>query len=266
MWRCDGPRERKLVLACKQGDARAGLAARRRQAKVARGRPGGDRLVLAEGRAVIVTIDGPAGAGKTSAARELARRLGFEFLDTGAMYRAVTLAALRRGVDLADPQAVAALARSLHIELHGSRILLEGEDVSHAIRTAEITRLTHFAADNPAVREHLVQLQRQAAAQGNFVTEGRDQGTVVFPEADCKFFLTASPQERARRRQLDLAARGDWRPLDEVLADQNLRDQRDASRPVGPLRQAADAVVIVTDGLTPEQVVERLEQLVRERL
>lgn len=215
---------------------------------------------------MIVTIDGPAGAGKTSAARELARRLGFAFLDTGAMYRAVALAALRRGVDLADAHAVADLARNLRIELFGPRILLDGEDVSHAIRTAEITRLTHYAADNPGVRAHLVMLQRQAAAHGNFVSEGRDQGTVAFPHAECKFFLTASPEERARRRQLDLAARGEQLSLEEVLAEQNLRDQRDASRPIGPLRPAADAIVVVTDGLSPEQVVERLEQLVRERL
>ncbi len=215
---------------------------------------------------MIVTIDGPAGAGKTSAARELARRLGFAFLDTGAMYRAVALAALRRGVDLADAQAVANLARNLRIELDGPRILLDGEDVSHAIRTAEITRLTHYAADNPGVRAHLVRLQQQAAANGNFVSEGRDQGTVAFPNAECKIFLTASPEERARRRQLDLAARGERLSLEEVLAEQNLRDQRDASRPIGPLRPAADAIVVVTDGLTPEQVVERLEQLVRERL
>lgn len=182
------------------------------------------------------------------------------------MYRAVALAALRRGVDLADAQAVADLARNLRIELDGPRVLLDGEDVSHAIRTAEITRLTHYAADNPAVRAHLVMLQQQAAARGNFVAEGRDQGTVAFPHAECKIFLTASPEERARRRQLDLAARGEQLSLEEVLAEQNLRDQRDASRPIGPLRPAADAIVVVTDGLSPEEVVERLEQLVRERL
>jgi cytidylate kinase len=214
---------------------------------------------------VIVTIDGPAGAGKTSAARELARRLGFAFLDTGAMYRAVTLAALRRGVDPANAEALAELARRLRIELDGTRVLVDGEDVSHAIRTAEITRLTRYAADNPEVRAHLVALQRQAAAQGNFVTEGRDQGTVAFPHAECKIFLTASPEERARRRQRDLAARGEHCSFEEVLADQNQRDQRDASRPVGPLRQAADAIVVVTDGLSPEEVVEQLERLVRER-
>ena len=214
---------------------------------------------------MIVTIDGPAGAGKTSAARELARRLGFAFLDTGAMYRAVTLAALRRGVDPANAEALAELARRLRIELDGTRVLVDGEDVSHAIRTAEITRLTRYAADNPEVRAHLVALQRQAAAQGNFVTEGRDQGTVAFPHAECKIFLTASPEERARRRQRDLAARGEHCSFEEVLADQNQRDQRDASRPVGPLRQAADAIVVVTDGLSPEEVVEQLERLVRER-
>lgn len=211
---------------------------------------------------MIVAIDGPAGAGKSSAARALARRLGFRFLDTGAMYRAVALAALRQHVDLADAPAVARLAREITITLDNDRVLLGGGDVTHEIRTLAVTSVTHFAANNPSVREHLVRLQRQFAVGQNVVTEGRDQGTVVFPHAECKIFLTASPQERARRRQLDLVAHGEHVTLDEVLADQNERDRRDASRDVGPLKPADDATTLNTDGLSAEEVVDRLETLV----
>ncbi|HEX3655183.1 MAG TPA: (d)CMP kinase [Pirellulales bacterium] len=215
---------------------------------------------------MIVVIDGPAGAGKSSAARALARRLGFRFLDTGAMYRAVVLAALRQKLELADAAALAALARTLHIELAGDRVLLAGEDVTSTIRSADITALTHYAADNPAVREHLVELQRAAAGQHNVVSEGRDQGTVVFPHAECKFFVTASPAERARRRMRDLEARGEHLGFDEVLAAQELRDTRDRTRAVGPLIPAADALEIWTDGLSPDEVVARLESIVRAKM
>jgi cytidylate kinase len=215
---------------------------------------------------MIVVIDGPAGAGKSSAARALARRLGFRFLDTGAMYRAVVLAALRQKLELADAAALATLARTLHIELAGDRVLLAGEDVTSTIRSADITALTHYAADNPAVREHLVELQRAAAGQHNVVSEGRDQGTVVFPHAECKFFVTASPAERARRRMRDLEARGEHLGFDEVLAAQELRDTRDRTRAVGPLIPAADALEIWTDGLSPDEVVARLESIVRAKM
>jgi cytidylate kinase len=196
----------------------------------------------------------------------LARRLGFRFLDTGAMYRAVVLAALRQKLELADAAALAALARTLHIELAGDRVLLAGEDVTSTIRSADITALTHYAADNPAVREHLVELQRAAAGQHNVVSEGRDQGTVVFPHAECKFFVTASPAERARRRMRDLEARGEHLGFDEVLAAQELRDTRDRTRAVGPLIPAADALEIWTDGLSPDEVVARLESIVRAKM
>jgi cytidylate kinase len=215
---------------------------------------------------MIVTIDGPAGAGKSTAARALAARLGFRFLDTGAMYRAVALAGARSGVDWDRPAQLAALARNLRIELAGPRVLLNGVDVSEAIRTVEITRVTHYAANNPEVRAHLVELQRRAAGADDVVTEGRDQGTVVFPDAACKVFLTASPQERAERRVLDLAGRGIDAALDDVLADQAERDRRDEEREVGPLVAAADAVHLSTDGLSPAEVVDRLERLVRERM
>jgi cytidylate kinase len=214
---------------------------------------------------MIVTIDGPAGAGKSSAARALARRLGFRFLDTGAMYRAVALAAVQRGLPWSDPDALAKLAAEVPIEVNEERVLLAGQDVTKAIRTVEITQVTHYAADNPGVRQHLVGLQRRAAGQGDFVTEGRDQGTVVFPQAEVKIFLTASPQERALRRLQDLQTRGEARSLDEVLEQQNVRDARDANRTVGPLIPAADAIEVITDGLSAEQVVDRLEALVRER-
>jgi cytidylate kinase/pantoate ligase/cytidylate kinase len=215
---------------------------------------------------MIVTIDGPAGAGKSSAARSLATRLEFRFLDTGAMYRAVALAALRHGLDWEDPAALAELARGLNIDVQENRTLLDGQDVTAEIRTQAVTSATYYAANNPAVREHLVQLQRRAAGQDNVVTDGRDQGTVVFPQAECKVFLTASAEERARRRQRDLEARGEKLSLEEVLADQNQRDQRDEGRDVGPLVAAVDAIVVNTDGLAADEVVDRLEALVRARM
>jgi len=215
---------------------------------------------------MIVAIDGPAGAGKSTIARQLAERLGFAFLDTGAMYRAVALAALRRGLGDGDGEAIARLAVSLDIDFDGRRTLLDGEDVSAAIRTSEVTAAVYLAADNVAVRRRLVDLQRQIATGRDLVTEGRDQGTVAFPHAECKIFLTASPQERARRRYEELVARGESITFEEVLTQQLERDQRDATRPVGALVKAADAVEVLTDGLTAEQVVDRLERFVRERV
>jgi cytidylate kinase len=211
---------------------------------------------------MIVTIDGPAGAGKSSAARALAERLDFSFLDTGAMYRAVALAAIRGRLDWNDRAALAELARGLSIHWTGESVLLDGEDVTHAVRSSEVTTVTHYAANHPEVRAHLVELQRAVARQGNWVTEGRDQGTVVFPRAECKFFLTASPLERARRRWNDLQAHGESLTLDEVLATQTQRDQSDELRAVGPLRRADDAIEINTDDQEPEQVVSRMEEIV----
>jgi cytidylate kinase len=214
---------------------------------------------------MIVTIDGPAGAGKSSAARELARRLGFRFLDTGAMYRAVTLAAQERDLDLADGEKLSQLVGQIHIDLAGNRVLLDGRDVTDAIRRFAIATATHFAADNAAVRSQLVVWQRAAAADDDVVTEGRDQGTVVFPHAECKIFLTADERERARRRHRDLLARGEDIPFDEVLQNQRLRDDRDRSRPVGALVKADDAIEVSTDGLSPDEVVARLEEIVRSK-
>lgn len=215
---------------------------------------------------MIVTIDGPAGAGKSSVARKLAERLRFRFLDTGAMYRAVTLAAVEQGIDWKDAEALTALARRLSIQLKDQRVYVDGHDVTDRLRTAEITSLSRYAADNAGVRRRLVQLQRDAARGRDVVTEGRDQGTVVFPDAECKIFLTATPQERARRRYLDLKQGGEEITLDDVLAAQRQRDLRDTTRAVGALKKAPDAVEVTTDDQTPDQVVKRLEALVRQRM
>jgi cytidylate kinase len=215
---------------------------------------------------MIVTIDGPAGAGKSTVARALARRLGYCYLDTGAMYRAVALAGLQAGVDWNRPQQLAELAPTLDLRVAGARIYLQGADVTDAVRSQAVTSVTRYAANHPQVRAHLVDLQRALAAGQSMVTEGRDQGTVVFPQAECKIYLTASPEERARRRQRDLQERGESASLPQILAAQQRRDQEDASREVGPLRRAEDAVEVLTDGLTEEQVVDRLEELVRSRI
>ena len=212
---------------------------------------------------MIITIDGPAGAGKSSVARALARRLGFAFLDTGAMYRAVALAGKRKGLDWDQPDDLADLARRIDLNLEDDRIYLDGEDVSEEIRTSAVTAVTRYAADNTLVRSHLVDLQRAAATGKNIVTEGRDQGTLAFPNAECKIFLTASPLERAQRRLSDLTAKGEPVTIEQVLAAQARRDEEDSSRAVGPLVPAADAIEVSTDGLTLDQVIDKLENIVR---
>ena len=215
---------------------------------------------------MIITIDGPAGAGKSSAARTLAQRLGFEFLDTGAMYRAVALAALRAGVNLRDEPALAMLVASLQLEMPpGARVLLNGEDVTPLIRTREVTAATGAVADSPAVRRRLAQMQRAIAQGRNMVCEGRDQGTIVFPDAVCKFFLIADPSERAQRRQLEMEARGERVELEQLLREQEVRDQRDAARDLAPMKPAADAVILDSTQLSPEQVVETMAAEVRRR-
>ena len=215
---------------------------------------------------MIVTIDGPAGAGKSTVARALAKRLGFRFLDTGAMYRAVALAAMRRGVPLEDAAALGALASEIEIEFDGDRVLVDGEDVTEAIRASAVTAAVRHVADNLQVRGRLVELQRRMGRTGNIVTEGRDQGTVAFPDAECKIFLTASPEERARRRVRHLQRRGERASFEEVLAQQTRRDREDASRPVGRMVQAEDAIEVTTDGLSIEAVVDRLCEIVKQRM
>lgn len=214
---------------------------------------------------MIVTIDGPAGAGKSSAARLLAERLGFEFLDSGAMYRAVSLAALRKQLDLADQAALEALVSALQVELRGSNVFLDGEDVSVPIRAPEVTAASAPIASSPVVRQHLGRWQRAMAEDRSIVCEGRDQGTIVFPDAGCKFFLIANPEERARRRYEELKARGTTTTLAEVLAAQTARDQRDAARDISPMVPAADAVLLDSTGMTLDQVVDAMECEVRKR-
>lgn len=209
-------------------------------------------------RQMVITIDGPAAAGKSTVAKLLAKRLGFGYLDTGGMYRAVALAGSRRGVSWDDEAQVLDLCRTLNLRVKGDRIFLDNEDVTELIRYPEVTRQTGFAADSPIVRKHLIQQQRAIAAGNSIVTEGRDQGTVVFPDADYKFFLVASPEERARRRCLDYARQGKAFDFGSVLQEILERDTRDRQRPFGALVGAEDAIEIATDGLTPEQVVDKI--------
>jgi cytidylate kinase len=213
---------------------------------------------------MVITIDGPAGAGKSTVARALAARLGFDYLDTGAMYRAVALAGLRTGIDWENADAVAALAQGINIEFRQGRVFLNGEDVTEELRSSEVTRASRYAADNDAVRRRLIELQRQFAEGKNVVTEGRDQGSLVFPDAEVKFFLTASPEERARRRLRDYQAAGENPPFQQVLEELLVRDARDASRPWGRLVKPEGAIEINTDGLDIPAVVDRMEAVVRQ--
>ncbi|HEX8646129.1 MAG TPA: (d)CMP kinase [Thermoleophilaceae bacterium] len=201
---------------------------------------------------MVVAIDGPAGAGKSTVARGVAERLGFGYLDSGAMYRAVALAHLRRG---GDPAEAAAAAR---IEL-GERVTLDGRDVTDAIRTPEVTEAASRIATSRAVREAMVAKQRETVAEGDWVAEGRDIGTVVAPDAELKIFLTASPEARARRRAYDL--RADWRV---VLRDQALRDAQDRERKHSPLRPAPDAIELDTTDRPAEDVIAQIAGLVRD--
>jgi len=227
---------------------------------------------------VLVAVDGPAGAGKSTVARALARELGFTYLDSGAMYRCVALAALERGAGAlpTQPGALGELARAVSIEFadapmriepggspeasHGasSRVLLDGRDVSQEIRAPEVSEAASVVAGDPAVREALVAKQRELIARGDWVAEGRDIGTVVAPDAELKIFLTADPRERARRRAAEIGA-----DADTVLAEQTMRDERDISREHSPLMAASDAVTLDTTGLGVEEVVRRIAELAR---
>ena len=211
---------------------------------------------------MIVTIDGPAGSGKSAAALQLAARLALPHLDTGAMYRAVALDALEQGI-LHDPDKIAQRARLLSLKFDWTKspaaILLNGRNVADAIRQPRITEITYVAADNPWVREELVRQQRLIGqAAGSLVTEGRDQGTIVFPHAEFKFYLNAHPEERARRRIAQLAAKGISLELHDVLQQILQRDMRDSVRAVGPLARPHDAIELDTTDLTLEETVEAM--------
>lgn len=212
---------------------------------------------------MIVTIDGPAGAGKSSIARDVAAELGFAFLDTGAMYRAITFGAMRQGIELRDVPSLVAYAESVQLTWRDNRIDLDNEDISEAIRRPQVTSNIRYIADPPEIRDCLTKQQRRIAAGRDLVTEGRDQGTEVFPDACCKIFLTASPEERARRRQMQLQAAGREVALNEVLMAQNQRDLEDRMRPVGGLRAAADAITIHTDAMNADQVKQAVLSAVR---
>ncbi len=214
---------------------------------------------------MIVTIDGPAGVGKSTAARQLAERLGFDFLDTGAMYRAVALCCLPQGGDVHDQSLSARIAATIKIEALSGHVLCDGRDVSGLIRTPEVSHAASIVAQNPAVREALVQQQREVAIGRDIVSEGRDQGTIVFPHAKCKFFLTADPRVRALRRQLELTEAGHSIQIDELIQLQKERDDRDEMREIAPLRPADDALIVDTTHRIPEEVLEHLVEVVRSR-
>ncbi|MGO9252829.1 MAG: (d)CMP kinase [Mycobacterium sp.] len=219
---------------------------------------------------VTVAIDGPAGTGKSSVSRGVARALGARHLDTGAMYRMVTLAVLRAEVDPTDAAAVESVASTVQISVvydpAGDRYYLAGEDVSAEIRGDEVTRAVSAVSSVPAVRARLVELQRaMSAGSGSVVVEGRDIGTVVLPDAPAKIFLTASAETRARRRNDQNVAAGLTDDYDAVLADVRRRDHLDSTRPVSPLRAASDAVVVDTGDMSEEQVIARVLDLVEQR-
>ncbi len=213
----------------------------------------------------MVTIDGPAGAGKSTIARLLATQLNYQFLDTGAIYRCVALKALDSQTDLSDESAVAQAALSSVIRFAPGEgvqhVTLDGDDVTFVIRTPEVSQAASIVSALPSVREALLQMQRDIGNRGCTVVEGRDTGTVVFPNAGVKIFLDASPEERARRRHLELQDRGSEQSLEQIAQEMCERDTRDSQRDVAPLAAAPDAVRVMTDGLSIEQVVEQIKAI-----
>jgi CMP/dCMP kinase len=222
-------------------------------------------------RRPIVAIDGPAGAGKTTVTRRVAEELGYLLVDTGALYRSVALAAQRASISWDDVNGVSDLARRLadarviefRSSAHGQRVFLDGEDVSAAIRTQAISDGASKVSAFPGVRDALLDMQRTAGEQGGVVLEGRDIGTVVFPGAEAKFFLTATVEVRAQRRYEELRGRGNEAELETVRQEVEARDRRDSTRPIAPLRQASDAILVDTSSMSIDQVVERIVEEVR---
>jgi cytidylate kinase len=219
---------------------------------------------------LIIAIDGPAAAGKSTAGRALAARLRYLYIDTGALYRAVAWIADRDGIAAAPSDVVGARVRAADIRLEGDpgrpRVLVDGRDVSGEIRTERMSQLSSRLSALPEVRSALLEIQRRIGADGGVVMDGRDIGTVIFPGADVKFFVSASPGARARRRHDELLAKGFDMDLDQVRAELGERDARDAGRDHAPLKAADDAIAIDTTDLTPDQVLERLLAVVESRL
>jgi cytidylate kinase len=220
-------------------------------------------------RNLLITIDGPAGAGKTTVSRSLAARLGYRYIDTGALYRGVAVAAGRRGIDPQDDAALGRLLERLDLNFKphesGQRLTADGEDITEPIRTPEISMLASAVSARPVVRAYLLKIQRELGRQKGVVFEGRDMGTVVFPEAEAKFFLSASETTRARRRFAEIQAKT-GASLEEVERDMRRRDAQDSTRPLAPLAAAADAIRIDSTDLGIDQVVELMLAHVRARL
>jgi cytidylate kinase len=221
-------------------------------------------------KGLVIAIDGPVGAGKSTVAKLVAQKLGYLYVDTGAMYRAVALKALRLGMDINDPIVMAMLAEATDIQLQqqvdGSvRVFLDGEDVTEAIRTPEVSEASSIVSAHEGVRKVLAERQKAMAELGGVVMEGRDIQTVIAPDAEVKIFLTASLEERAKRRWLELQQKGISVSYEEVLQEVKERDERDKNRTIAPLRKAPDAVEIDTTGITPEEVAEKIVELACKR-
>lgn len=215
---------------------------------------------------MIVTIDGPAGAGKSSVAKLLAEELGFSYLDTGAMYRAVTWSILRQGVAPENVEAAADAANKINIRFEGDEVFVDRHNVTLAIRSDEVTQNVSPVADNPLVRQRLVEMQREIAKNGNYICEGRDQGTVAFPDAICKIFLVATAEARAERRVRQLTQQGLEADFQQILVTQTDRDHRDSSRPIGRLIKADDAIEVDTDNRTLTEVTDFLANIIRQKI
>lgn len=217
-----------------------------------------------------VAIDGPAGAGKSSIARRAAAMLGFIYVDTGALYRAIGVYAMEHDADTKSTEEVTPLLPAIHVEikfLEGRQhVFVNGEDVSDKIRTAEASMAASNVSAIPSVRAFLFDLQRSLAASANVIMDGRDIGTVVLPNADLKLFLTATPEERARRRYEQMQKKGESPSYEEILADIKVRDHNDSTRAIAPLKQAEDAILLDTTGNTLEQSIELLTSIIKERL
>jgi len=219
-------------------------------------------IIMSNHHQKIITIDGPAGAGKSTVAKRLAQKLNISYLDTGAMYRALTLKAMKKNINLENEDDLAAMARQTHIDLEkheaGIKVILDGNDVSNEIRTVEVTNKTFNVAQKPSVREIMVEWQRIFGSKKGTVVEGRDVGTVVFPKAGNKFYLDANIDERSRRRAEELRDKGNDIDVDKLKVELAERDNKDLTRSVGPLRKADDAVFIDSTHLTIDEVIDEM--------